>query len=138
MFRLKIQILSPGYPFNPMKSWQWRLRNQVACYFSIHEKHRTFFHSWIKPCLYNQWKLQQLCQFGTLLIGISSMQGWAATTRLGVTRKRSTKGLKHKGYLFKKDLHLKYISYYKERTVKRYLLILDLIYLDYRSRESIL
>ena len=41
-------------------------------------------------------------------IGIHSMmQGWTATTRHGVTRKRSTKRLKHTGNLFRKNLQLK-------------------------------
>ena len=41
------------------------------------------------------------------LIGIHSMQGWTATMRHGVTRKRSTKRLKHTGNLFRKNLQLK-------------------------------
>ena len=40
------------------------------------------------------------------LIGIHSMQGLAATTRYGVTRKRSTKGLNHAGNFFTKNLQL--------------------------------
>ena len=40
------------------------------------------------------------------LIGVHSMQGWTATTRHGVTRKRSTKRLKHAGNLFTKNLQL--------------------------------
>ena len=35
------------------------------------------------------------------------MLGGTATTRDGVTRKRSTKRLKHVGNLFRKNLHLK-------------------------------
>ena len=46
----------------------------------------------------------QLCFF---LIGIHSMQGYTATTRHGVTRKGSTKRLKHTGNLFRKNLQLK-------------------------------
>ena len=34
------------------------------------------------------------------------MQGLTATTRHGVTRKRSTKRLKHTGNLFRKNLQL--------------------------------
>ena len=41
-----------------------------------------------------------------ILIEIHPMQGWAATTRHGVTRKWSTKGLKSKGNLFRKNLQL--------------------------------
>ena len=57
------------------------------------------------------------------------MQGRTATTRLGVTRKRSKKWLRHTGILFRKNLQL-----------QRCLLILDLkaIYLDHRSKEMIL
>ena len=40
------------------------------------------------------------------LIGIHSMQGWAATTRHGVTRKRGKNRLKLTGNLFRKDLQL--------------------------------
>ena len=36
-------------------------------------------------------------------IGIHSMQGWTATTRHGVTRKRSTKRLKHTGNHFREN-----------------------------------
>ena len=36
-----------------------------------------------------------------------SKQGWTATIRHGVTRKRTTKRLKHGGNLFKKNLQLK-------------------------------
>ena len=49
------------------------------------------------------------------LIGIHSLQDWTATTRDGVTRKRSKKILKHTGNLLRKNLQL-----------KRCLLILDL------------
>ena len=35
--------------------------------------------------------------FFFFLIGIHSMQGWTATTRHGLTRKRTTKRLKHTG-----------------------------------------
>ena len=40
-------------------------------------------------------------------IGIHFMQDWTATTRHGVTRKRSARRLKHTGNLFKKNLQLK-------------------------------
>ena len=39
-----------------------------------------------------------------LLIGIHSMPGWTATTKHGVTRKRNTKRLSHKGNLSRKKL----------------------------------
>ena len=41
------------------------------------------------------------------LIEILSMESWWATARHGVTRKRSTKRLKHTGNLFRKNPHLK-------------------------------
>ena len=41
------------------------------------------------------------------IIGIHSIKGRTATTRHGVTRKRSTKRLKHTGNLFRKNLQLK-------------------------------
>ena len=37
------------------------------------------------------------------------MQGSTVTTRHGVTRKRSTKRLKHTGNLFRKNLELKVV-----------------------------
>ena len=57
------------------------------------------------------WKIERrgimsptLDQSHFFIISIHSMQGWTATTRHGVTRKRSTKGLKHTGNLFRKNL----------------------------------
>ena len=46
------------------------------------------------------------------LIGIHFMQGWTVTgtMRHGVTRKRSTKRVKHTGNLFRKNLLLKGVS----------------------------
>ena len=41
------------------------------------------------------------------LIGIHSMQGWTATTRHGVTRKRSKKILQHAGNLLRQNLQVK-------------------------------
>ena len=40
------------------------------------------------------------------LIRIHSMHSQTATTRHGVTRKRSTKGLQHTGNVFRKNLQL--------------------------------
>ena len=42
-----------------------------------------------------------------ILTGIHSMQGWTATARHGVTRKRNTKRLRNAGNLFRKNLQLK-------------------------------
>ena len=39
-----------------------------------------------------------------IFIGIYFMPSWAATIRHGITRKRSTKRLKHTGNLFRKNL----------------------------------
>ena len=47
----------------------------------------------------------------SFLIGIHSMQGWTATRSYGVTRKRSTKRLKHIGNLFWNILQLKGVSF---------------------------
>ena len=44
------------------------------------------------------------------LIGIFFIQDWTATKRQKVTRKRSTKRLKHTENLFKKNLHLTGVS----------------------------
>ena len=45
-------------------------------------------------------------------IGIHSIQGWTATTRHGVTSKRSTIRLQLTGNLFRKNLQLKDICYF--------------------------
>ena len=45
--------------------------------------------------------------FFFFLIGIYFMQGYTATTRHGVTRKRNTERLKHTGNLFRKILQSK-------------------------------
>ena len=42
-----------------------------------------------------------------VLIGIHTMQGWTATTRHGITRKKNTKRLRHTGNLIRKNLQLK-------------------------------
>ena len=53
------------------------------------------------------WLLFRLSLFPFSLIGIHSMQGWTATMRHGVTRKRNTKRLRYTGNLFRKNLELK-------------------------------
>ena len=55
------------------------------------------FHILLNSCLY----------FRFFLIGIHSMQDWTATTRHGVTRKRTTKRLKDTGNQITKNLQLK-------------------------------
>ena len=47
-----------------------------------------------------------MCPNFFFLIGIHSMQGWTATTRHGITRKRSTQRSKHTGNIFRKNLQL--------------------------------
>ena len=51
------------------------------------------------------WRTVTLSKLG-FFIGIYSMQGWTATTRHEVTRKRSSKRLKYTGNLFRKNLQL--------------------------------
>ena len=53
------------------------------------------------------WNFANLTQVVFFLIGIHSMQGRTATASHRVTRKRSTKRLKHTGNLFRKNLQLK-------------------------------
>ena len=55
-------------------------------------------------------KCYQFLFFFFFLSVILSMQGWIATTRHGVTRKRNTKRLRHAGNLFRKSLQLKDVS----------------------------
>ena len=45
--------------------------------------------------------------FNIFLIAAKSMQGSTATTRHGVTKKRSSRRLKHTGNMLRKDLQLK-------------------------------
>ena len=52
------------------------------------------------------WQLKLIELMRLFLTGIHSIQGWTATTRHRVTRKRSTKRLKHPGDLFRKNLQL--------------------------------
>ena len=66
-------------------------------------KHRTII---LYTAEYREYK-EYIYTFFLFLIGIHSMQGWTATTRHGVTRKRNTKRLRHKGNLFRKNLQLK-------------------------------
>ena len=40
------------------------------------------------------------------------MQGWTATIRYGITRKRSTKWLKHTGNLFRKNLQIQGLKHF--------------------------
>ena len=58
-------------------------------------------------CVHKEYEVKTKWCRKIFLIGIHSMQGWAATTMHGVTRKRSTKRLEHTGNLFRKNLHLK-------------------------------
>ena len=51
--------------------------------------------------------VQEHSKYIYFLIGIHFMQGWTATTRHEVTRKRNTKRLRHTGNLFRKNLQLK-------------------------------
>ena len=53
-----------------------------------------------------------LLQDVSLKTGIHSMPGWTATTRHGVTRKRSTKRLKHTGNLFRKNIEFIGVCYF--------------------------
>ena len=58
-----------------------------------------------QPLSYKELQEKQLKHF--FKIGILPMQGWTATTRHEVTRKRNTKRLRHTGNLFRKNLQLK-------------------------------
>ena len=49
----------------------------------------------------------QMIEYWHFLIGIYYMQGWTATTKHGVTRKRNAKRLKHTGNLSRKNLQFK-------------------------------
>ena len=53
------------------------------------------------------WVFRKLQSFDIFFIGINSTQGWMATMRHGITRKKSRKRLNHTGNLFRKNLHLK-------------------------------
>ena len=61
---------------------------------------------------YDWHSLLSCCCFLFFFNGIHSMPGWTATTRHGVTRKRSTKRLKHTGNLFRKNLQLKDVCWF--------------------------
>ena len=61
-----------------------------------------------KNALYYIIKLGQVIhrQYKIFWTGVHSMQGWTGATKHRVTRKRSTKRLKHTGNLFRKNLPL--------------------------------
>ena len=53
------------------------------------------------------WVFRKLQSFDIFFKGINSTQGWTATTRHGITRKKIRKRLNHTGNLFRKNAHLK-------------------------------
>ena len=101
-------MANPGISIFSKKVIRTKTENSVEVGF--------FVPSLIELCLF-KFKLiaDQLFKLLFFLIGIHSMQGGTATTRHGVTRKKST--TKITGY--RKCV-------WKEPTVKRYLLLLDL------------
>ena len=54
------------------------------------------------------------------LIRIHSLQGLIATTRHEVTRKKSTKRLKHTGNLFRKIMYRKFSAYFLLKAEKEF------------------
>ena len=79
----------------------------LCCYhtgtnFTVHYAHDCFYCNYAGESLSFFFVL-----FFVFLIVIHSMQGWTASTRHWVTRKRSTKRLQHIGNLFRKNLQLK-------------------------------
>ena len=70
-----------------------------------------YFH---KTCTDMHHKHKSICMifcYGDFfLIGIHYLQGWTATAKHWVTRKRSTGRFKHTGSLFRKNLQLKDVS----------------------------
>ena len=54
------------------------------------------------------WVFRKLQSFDNIFFkGINSTQGWTATTKHGITRKKIRKRLNHTGNLFRKNVHLK-------------------------------
>ena len=54
------------------------------------------------------WVFGKLQSFDSIFFkGINSTQGWTATTRHGITRKKIRKRLNHTGNLFRRNVHLK-------------------------------
>ena len=69
-------------------------------------KHIKIIHFITTQISYKQPSENVLLLFFFKKFGIHSMQGWTATMRHGVKRKRSTKRLKHTGNLFRINLWL--------------------------------
>ena len=88
------------------------LEGRLVCMLSLTD------HNLTKPCwicfcwdisfawIYWANCLQPIFFFFFFLIGIHSMQNWTSTTRHGVTKKGSTKRLKHTWNLFRENLQL--------------------------------
>ena len=102
-------FLSFDPPNNLKKSKFWKNEITTSKYYPFTNVH----HKWRS---YDVWFLRYNSQQTVKKkIGIHSMQGWTATSRHGVTKKRSTKRLKHTENLLRKN-----------HAVKWCLLILDL------------
>ena len=94
----------------------WRLSNshlELNLFNSVTKSWRF----WPACCPYVKNLWQRIisgffCLFVCFFNGIHSMQVWTATRRHGVTRKRSTKRLKHTGNMFKKNLLLEGVCYF--------------------------
>ena len=67
------------------------------------------FEEVFRSCAFNFEKIEFSLRLSMILLkknGIHSMQGWTATTRHGVTRKRRIERLKHTANLFRRNLQL--------------------------------
>ena len=97
--KIKITELMETYGFG-FFSWEWNYVVSVT----LKAKQMVGFRK--ITAFFNQ----NVTNFGILIflkkIGIHSMQGWAATARHGVTRKRSTRRLKNTENLFRKNLQV--------------------------------
>ena len=104
LFMKIAKVINP-VTFNTIFSWSFSVRHLLALFYYFL---KTYDNSFLKVFIISQLIFiifQSFCFF--FLIGIHSMQGWTATMRHGVTRKRSTKRLEHTGNLFRKNLQLK-------------------------------
>ena len=102
---------APPHQYQYKKTMLFLTENYIL-YFRWHFPNKSFF------CyLLSKKYLLQMCSsqnetINFLLIRIYSMQGWTATIRHGLARKRSTKWLKHIGNLFRTTIQLKRVCYF--------------------------
>ena len=97
----------PGFGFTKLGSYIREMMRNITCQWKVFnvENPWAVFYGFFQYFLFYCKMIFFIFYF--FLNWDHSMQGWTATTRHGVTRKKSTKRLHHTGNLFRKNLQLK-------------------------------